>query len=227
MSPSHREGRARITEAFDLLLRLHAWQTVEGFERISRREIHQRVRGTVRFKYARDLDAPLAELIRQEFIRRVESPRRRRRGRPPGAVYELVRPEPRHRRKSTHSGRANTAPPVTPPAPASPPRPTKTTTPPVVVPTHPDPEVAWRVAILWEREMATGKPYAGGVRDVAPRPGHCRCCGDPLSPGDDAHCRFCLVAKLLVIMAWKRRMGESRQDAQDRSQSGPRRRDVV
>ena len=79
----------------------------------------------------------------------------------------------------------------------------------MVAPTHPHPEVAWRVAILWEREMATGQPYAGGVRDVAPRPGHCRCCGDPLSPGDDAHCLFCLVAKLLVIRAWKRRAPEA------------------
>ena len=190
-------------EAGYLLSRLRRWHLV-GFGRrtLSRRNIHQWLRGhnRRRWRYVASLDGPLAELVERGLIRLLDQPGLRGRGRPPGQVYELVplQPSPPRRKKQAKKAEA--------PAQVEPAQDEVSATPPLIAPQPKmDPEVAWRFARLWELAQTLGGPSDLPVNALGlwQQEGWCRCCGDPLAPGDDVHCRYCLVAKLLVAMAWK------------------------
>ena len=190
-------------EAWYLLSRLRRWQ-IFGFGRrtFSRRDIHQRIRGNnrQRWRYVASVDRPLTELVEHGLLRQLDPPRPLGRGRPPGPAFELVPPQPSPPRRKRRPKKAEVPAQVEPAQAVS----TATSQPVAPQPTM-EPEVAWRFAQLWELAQSLGGPTDLPVSPLAMwrEEGCCRCCGDPLAPGDSAHCRYCLEAKVLVAMVWK------------------------
>jgi hypothetical protein len=200
-------------DAADLLARLRWWGLSRwlGIGRrggpppppytISKRAIHQRLRGynRRRWRYVASLDGPLAELVAQGLLRQLDPPRPRGRGRPPGPVYELVPLQPSPPRRKPRAKKAEA------PAQVEPAQAEVSATPPTTPQPTMDQEIAWRFARLWQLTQAHGGPSDLPVNALGfwRQPGCCQCCGDPLAPGDIAHCRPCLLAKLLVAKAWK------------------------